>query len=57
MPLTQERDSAIGREVVQQFQQPLELRIMATEGRTSRVELMLTVTGCHDEPCRLIASI
>ena len=55
MPLSQEEITVISRDVVRSFSRPLDLiGVTASEGGSNRVELMVTIKGCHDEPCRLI---
>ena len=58
MPLAQDEVTAISLDVIQAQLQPLELvGIIATEGGSNRVELMVTVGGCHEEPCRLLLNL
>ena len=58
MPLDHDQIVAISRDVIQRFPQPLEfVGVMATEGGSNRVEIMVTVRGCHQEPCRLLLNL
>ena len=58
MTLSQEEIATITRDVLQQYAQPLELvGLMASEGGSGRVELMITIAGCHDAPCRLLLNL
>jgi hypothetical protein len=58
MPLAQEEITTISLDVIRQYPRPLELvGIMSSEGGSSRVEIMVTVKGCHDEPCRLLLNL
>lgn len=58
MPLAQEQIIDISRDVIRQYSSRLELvGILASEGGSNRVELMVTLKGCHDEPCRLLLNL
>lgn len=58
MPLDQEAIASVSLEVIQQHPRPLELiGVMASEGGSDRVEIMVTVKGCHDAPCRLVLNL
>jgi hypothetical protein len=55
MPLTHDQVAAIGADVVRQFSEPLKfIGVMASRGGSTRVEVMVAVTGCHNEPCRFL---
>lgn len=44
--------------ILQEHGRALELvGVASTEGGSGRVELMITVTGCHREPCRLLVNV
>jgi hypothetical protein len=58
MPLAQEQITGIAQEVIRTYPRPLELvGVMASEGGSNRVEIMVTVKGCHDAPCRLMLNL
>jgi hypothetical protein len=58
MPLDHDQIFAISRDVIQRYPQPLEfVGVMAAEGGSNRVEIMVTVRGCHQEPCRLLLNL
>ena len=58
MPLAQEEITSISLDVIRQHQRELELvGIIASEGGSNRVEIMITVKGCHEEPCRLLLNL
>ena len=58
MNLSQEEIATIARDVLQAYPRPLELGgLMASDGGSGRVELMITVSGCHDAPCRLLLNL
>jgi hypothetical protein len=44
--------------VLRSFPRSLEfVGVTATDGGSNRVELMVTIKGCHPEPCRLILNL
>jgi hypothetical protein len=52
------RSSRIPVAVTRSGAQPLEfVGVMAAEGGSNRVEIMVTVRGCHQEPCRLLLNL
>jgi hypothetical protein len=58
MPLDLDQITAITLDVIRQHPKPLELvGVIPSNGGSSRVELMVTITGCHDEPCRLLLNL
>jgi hypothetical protein len=59
MPLQSDEVDRISREVVRRYpDSPLEfLSVMSTEGGSGRVEVMLTVRGCHGQPCKLLLNL
>jgi len=58
MPLAHDEIVSASRDVIQRFSQRLEFAgVMASEGGSDRVELMVTISGCHDEPCRLMFNL
>jgi hypothetical protein len=58
MPLPHDEITSISAEIIRQCPQSLELvGVAAAEGGSSRVELMVTVKGCHEEPCRLVLNL
>jgi hypothetical protein len=57
MPLPHDEITSISAEIIRQSP-PLELvGVAAADGGSSRVELMVTVKGCHEEPCRLVLNL
>jgi CO/xanthine dehydrogenase FAD-binding subunit len=58
MPLDHDQIVAISQDVIQRYPQALEfVGVMAAEGGSNRVEIMVTVRGCHQEPCRLLLNL
>jgi hypothetical protein len=58
MPLAHDEITAISLDVIRRHPQPLDfVGVMASEGGSGRVELMVTVRGCHEEPCRLVLNL
>ena len=56
--LTQDEITTISLDVVRQYSKALEfVGVMASEGGSNRVEIMVTIKGCHDAPCRLILNL
>jgi hypothetical protein len=55
VPLAHDEITAISSEVIQSYpNEPFEfVGVMASEGGSGRVEVMVTIKGCHKEPCRL----
>ena len=44
--------------ILQEHGRTLELvGVASTEGGSDRVELLITVNGCHLEPCRLLVNV
>jgi len=44
--------------VVRQYSNALEfVGVMASEGGSGRVEIMVTIQGCHEQPCQLILNL
>ena len=58
MRLDLDRVTRISREVATQVDQRLSVAgVTVTEGGGDRVELLVTVGGCHREPCRHLLNI
>ena len=58
MPVNLEQLSSISREVATSIDDRLSvLSVSATEGGGNRVELLVTVEGCHREPCKHLFNI
>jgi hypothetical protein len=50
--------SALSREVAAEYDSRLEIiGVASTAGESSRVEVFLTVRGCHEEPCVLMVNL
>jgi hypothetical protein len=47
----------IAREVAAEQHPPLEVVAVSSGGGSERVELLVTITGCHVDPCRVIVSL
>jgi hypothetical protein len=57
MALTQKEITDISLAVIQE-QPRLELvGVASSEGGSERVELLITVRGCHDQPCALLLNL
>lgn len=58
MTLDLEQLSTISREVATRVDRRLSvLSVSATEGGGNRVELLVTVKGCHREPCKHLLNV
>jgi hypothetical protein len=58
MALTQEEITDISLAVIQEHERSLHLvGVASTEGGSDRIELVITVSGCHDEPCMLMLNL
>jgi hypothetical protein len=58
MPLNLEQLSSISRDVATSVDDRLSvLSVSATEGGGNRVELLVTVEGCHREPCKHLLNV
>jgi hypothetical protein len=58
MPLTHDEIVVISQDVIRRYPRPLEFAgVMASEGGTDRVEVMVTISGCYDLPCRFILNL
>ena len=58
MAMDLERVAAIGREVATDLDERLSVvSVNATDGGSSRVELLVTVSGCHVEPCMHLINV
>jgi hypothetical protein len=56
--LAHEEIVAISRDVLRRYSPALEfVGVMASEGGSGRVEIMVIVNGCHAEPCRLLLNL
>ena len=50
--------AALSRTVVHDHARGMEvIAVTATEGATDRVEVLVTVGGCHHDPCRFILNV
>jgi hypothetical protein len=58
MPLDLDEITAISLDVIRQHAASLALvGLTASDGGSSRAEIMVTVKGCHAEPCRLLLNL
>lgn len=58
MTLPLRKVTAITRAVVAEVRGDVEmLNVLATDGGSERVELLITIRGCHSDPCRLLLNI
>jgi len=59
MPLAHDEIAAISGDVIRRYPSgPFEfVGVMASEGGSGRVEVMVTIKGCHNEPCRLLLNL
>jgi hypothetical protein len=58
MALTQKEITDISLAVIQEQGRAVELvGVASSEGGSERVELLITVKGCHDEPCALLLNL
>jgi hypothetical protein len=58
MVLHADEVTAISRAVAREYDGALEvLGVASSEGGTGRVELLVTIAGCHREPCVLMLNL
>ena len=58
MPLNVDAITAISRTVALEHGRAVEiLGVTATAGGTDRAELLINITGCHQDSCRLLLNI
>lgn len=58
MALTLEEVATISRTIAQDYSDHLEVTaVAATDGGTQRVELLVTILGCHRDPCVLMMNL
>jgi hypothetical protein len=59
VPLAHDEITAISSEVIRGYpRQPLEfVGVIASDGGSGRVEVLVTIKGCHDEPCQLVLNL
>lgn len=58
MALSLDAITDISRAVVLRHDHDIEvIGVTSTEGGSNRVELLLALSGCHDEPCRIVLNI
>jgi hypothetical protein len=58
MPLTADAITEISRSVAAEHSSNLKvLGVASSEGGSDRVELLITITGCHQEPCRFLINV
>lgn len=50
--------TAISRDVIAQVRGDVELLgVLSTDGGSERIELLVTIAGCHREPCRIVLNL
>jgi hypothetical protein len=49
--------TALSREIVLQHGGGLEVVAVASSGDSERVEVMVDIRGCHQEPCRFVVNV
>ena len=58
MRLSVDEVTVVARKVAQEFGKPLEVAtVAASDGGSDHVELLLTVSGCHPEPCMVLVNV
>lgn len=58
MPLSVDAIAAISRTVALEHGRALHIvGVIATDGGSNRTEVLITVSGCHEEPCRLLLNV
>jgi hypothetical protein len=58
MALTLEQVTRLSRAVAQDYSDHVEVTaVAANDGGTNRVELLVTVVGCHRDPCVLMMNL
>jgi hypothetical protein len=58
MTLSADTITEISRSVAAEHSPDIEvLGVVSSEGGSDRVELLITITGCHTEPCRFLINL
>jgi hypothetical protein len=58
MRMTLDEITALGREVAREFSNALEVTsVVSIDGESEHVELLLSVSGCHEEPCSIVVNL
>jgi hypothetical protein len=58
MRLTLDEVKTISRTIAQEFAGEIEVtNVVSTDGGTDHVELLMTIAGCHREPCTLMVNV
>jgi hypothetical protein len=58
MSISLEQINVIARAVIAETRHDVEtVSVLSTDGGSERVELLITITGCHKDPCRLLLNL
>lgn len=58
MPLNATEIAVLGRIVVRQHNRNLDIvSVATTDGGSERTEVLVTISGCHQEPCRFVLNV
>lgn len=57
MAVTLETLTELSREVVHEQASQLEVVAVTTEGDTARAEVLVTIHGCHRDPCLIVVNV
>jgi hypothetical protein len=58
MRLTLDEVTKISRAIAQEYAGEIEVtNVVSTDGGTDHVELLMTIVGCHREPCTLMVNV
>ena len=49
--------TTISRDVIAQVRGDVELLGVLSDGGSERIELLVTIAGCHREPCRIVLNL
>jgi hypothetical protein len=58
MSISLEQINVITRAVVAETRRDVEMvSVLSSDGGSERVELLITIAGCHKDPCRLLLNL
>jgi hypothetical protein len=57
MRLTHEEITAVILDVLRRSELPVELVGFSSKGGTDRIEILVTIKGCHESPCQLLLNL
>ena len=57
MRLTHEEITAVILDVLRRSELPVKLVGFSSKGGTDRIEILVTIKGCHESPCQLLLNL